>query len=37
MPVPIQAGKVLHDRYLVKKILGQGGMGCIYLADDLRL
>lgn len=37
MPVPIQAGKVLHDRYQVKKILGQGGMGCIYLADDLRL
>lgn len=37
MPVPIQAGTVLHNRYQVKKILGQGGMGCIYLADDLRL
>lgn len=37
MPVKIQAGSVLHDRYQVNKILGQGGMGCIYLADDLRL
>ncbi|HEY9122193.1 MAG TPA: serine/threonine-protein kinase [Brevefilum sp.] len=37
MPVPMQTGKVLHDRYQVKKILGQGGMGSIYLADDLRL
>jgi len=37
MPVPITTGTVLHDRYQVKKIIGQGGMGCIYLADDLRL
>jgi serine/threonine-protein kinase len=37
MPVPIQTGTVLYNRYQVKKILGQGGMGCIYLADDLRL
>jgi serine/threonine-protein kinase len=37
MPVPIQAGTVLRDRYQVKKIIGQGGMGCIYLAEDLRL
>lgn len=37
MPVPITTGTVLHDRYQVKKIIGQGGMGCIYLAEDLRL
>ena len=37
MPVKIQAGSVLHDRYQINKLLGQGGMGCIYQADDLRL
>jgi len=37
MPVPIKTGTVLRNRYQVKKIIGQGGMGCIYLADDLRL
>jgi serine/threonine-protein kinase len=28
---------VLHDRYQVNEIIGQGGMGCIYLCTDLRL
>jgi serine/threonine-protein kinase len=37
MPVPIQTGTVLRNRYQVEKIIGQGGMGCIYLAADLRL
>ena len=37
MPVPIEAGTVLRNRYQVKKVIGQGGMGCIYLAEDLRL
>ena len=37
MPVPIETGTVLRNRYQVKKIIGQGGMGCIYLANDLRL
>jgi len=37
MPVPIKTGTVLRNRYQVKKIIGQGGMGCIYLAlpEDL--
>jgi serine/threonine-protein kinase len=37
MPTPLKAGEVLRGRYRIKQIIGQGGMGCIYLADDLRL
>ncbi len=37
MVASIKAGEVLRGRYKIKKIIGQGGMGCIYLADDLRL
>jgi serine/threonine-protein kinase len=33
----MKAGTVLRERYQVKQIIGQGGMGCIYLAEDLRL
>ncbi|NLC29072.1 MAG: serine/threonine protein kinase [Chloroflexi bacterium] len=31
------SGKVLHERYQIKSIVGQGGYGSIYLAEDLRL
>lgn len=37
MPTPQKAGEVLRGRYRIKNIIGQGGMGSIYLADDLRL
>jgi len=37
MPTPLKAGEVLRGRYRIVKIIGQGGMGSIYLADDLRL
>lgn len=37
MPNPLKSGVVLRDRYRIKRIIGQGGMGSIYLADDLRL
>ncbi|MEA4908128.1 MAG: serine/threonine protein kinase [Chloroflexi bacterium] len=37
MPIPLKAGEVLRGRYRVARIIGQGGMGSIYLADDLRL
>src|SRR5512139_3683720 len=37
MPTPLKAGEVLRGRYKIRRIIGQGGMGSIYLADDLRL
>ncbi|GAP14234.1 serine/threonine protein kinase [Longilinea arvoryzae] len=37
MPIPLKAGEVLRGRYRIRRIIGQGGMGCIYLADDQRL
>lgn len=37
MPQLLKSGETLKDRYKINKIIGQGGMGCIYLADDLRL
>ena len=37
MPTPLKAGEVLRNRYKIRRIIGQGGMGSIYLADDLRL
>lgn len=37
MPLPLKEGEVLRGRYRVRQVIGQGGMGNIYLADDLRL
>jgi eukaryotic-like serine/threonine-protein kinase len=37
MPLPLKKGEVLRGRYKVRERIGQGGMGNIYLADDLRL
>ncbi len=37
MPVSLKAGEILRARYKINRIIGQGGMGSIYLADDLRL
>jgi eukaryotic-like serine/threonine-protein kinase len=37
MPIPLKSGEVLRDRYRIRRIIGQGGNGSIYLADDLRL
>lgn len=37
MPEPLPPGHVLHERYAVRQLLARGGMGSIYLAEDLRL
>jgi len=37
MPIPLAAGAILRDRYVVRQIIGRGGMGSIYLAEDNRL
>ncbi len=37
MPTPLKSGQILHRRYKILRIIGQGGMGCIYLTDDNRL
>jgi len=37
MPLPLKQGKILKGRYRVKRIIGHGGMGSIYLCEDTRL
>lgn len=37
MTLPLKAGDILRGRYNIKRIIGQGGMGSIYLAEDSRL
>jgi serine/threonine-protein kinase len=34
---PLHANQVLKDRYTINRLIARGGMGSIYLADDLRL
>lgn len=35
--MPLEPGEVLRERYQIKQFISRGGMGSIYLADDLRL
>ncbi len=37
MSLPAKIGEALRNRYKIRERIGQGGMGNIYLADDLRL
>jgi serine/threonine-protein kinase len=37
MPEPLKKDVILRERYRIKRIIGRGGMGSIYLAEDLRL
>lgn len=35
--MPLETGGVLRERYRIKEFISRGGMGSIYLAEDLRL
>ena len=37
MTLSMKPGEILQNRYLIKKIIGRGGMGSVYLADDTLL
>ncbi|MBI3162752.1 MAG: serine/threonine protein kinase [Chloroflexi bacterium] len=37
MPQSLKNGEVLRDRYRIREQIGQGGIGSIYLAEDMRL
>jgi serine/threonine-protein kinase len=37
MVAPVKSGKTLRERYVVTKVIGRGGMGSIYHAEDNRL
>lgn len=36
MTAPLSPSTVLHDRYRIVELIGRGGMGAVYLTEDLR-
>ena len=36
-PLQLTPGTVLGDRYRIVSLIGHGGMGAVYRADDLKL
>ena len=37
MTILVEPGEILRDRYIIREIIGRGGMGSIFLAEDNRL
>ena len=37
MLAPLLPGYILRERYKIAQVVGRGGMGCVYQAEDLRL
>lgn len=37
MPASLKPGEILNQRYKIRGIIGQGGAGSVYLAEDTRL
>jgi serine/threonine-protein kinase len=37
LPTNLQPGEILRERYQIVGLIGAGGMGAVYLANDTRL
>ena len=37
MLAPLLPGHIVRERYEIRQVVGRGGMGCVYQAEDMRL